>query len=404
MKNIFKAKVIYIFNLKTLSPLSIGGDFSTETNHDIITHNNVPFIPASSIAGSFFSKSEKAYELFGIIDDDHDDFINSNIFISDGEFDLSSLHIDIRDGNAIASELKKHEGEKIKENKFDCEMIQNDTKWSFFIEYSIVANEEEKLDDEISKIVQKINKGIYRLGYKQNRGFGKQVVTSVQKKKFDKSNYNEYLNFNYTLDESYNIKIEDDMEDNRISIVMPVKLISPLSVSDYSTIKGKADSSPIRGIINGEATLADVPGTTINGVITSRVLTLMQELNISLEDKRQHVVDELYIKGNFLTYTRNAINRFSGGTMNGALFTKEVLTPTDKSEGIIKFSFKHKELSVIALYYLALCDLANGYISLGSGSSIGQGIFEAKEEIKLVNVDKTSLIKALKEAKVECGI
>ncbi len=398
MKNMIKAKIVYIFNLKTVSPLSVGGDISTETNHDIITHNDTPFIPASSIAGSFFSKGEASYKLFGMVDENNKEFVNSNIFISDGEFDTSSIHLDIRDSNALENNKKMHEGKGIEANKFDCEMIQNETSWSFFVEYTIMNDVEEELDKEIDRICQCINNGEYRLGYKQNRGFGKQLITGVYKKKFDKSNYSEYINFNYKLDDSNKFEIGKDICDKRISIIVPVKLITPISVKDNSTIKGKADSSPIRGIKNGDATLADVPGTSINGVITSRVLKIMDELGISIQDDRKHVVDELYLDGRYLTSTRNAINRFSGGTIDKALFTEEVMTPTNNSEGVIKFTFKHNELSVIALYYLALCDLVNGYVSLGSGSSIGHGVFVSKDEIKLVNVEKVSLIKALKEA------
>ena len=85
-----------------------------------------------------------------------------------------------------------------------------------------------------------------------------------------------------------------------------------------------------------------------------------------------------------MVYTRNAIDRFTGGTVDGALYTEktyyngstdlEILC--DFSSGDISDKDRKKFAQVMTA---AILDLNSGYMSVGGLTAVGRGIFEVKK-------------------------
>lgn len=71
--------------------------------------------------------------------------------------------------------------------------------------------------------------------------------------------------------------------------------------------------------------------------------------------------------------TRNAIDRFSGGTASGALFTeKTYYGGITKLVIAVKDKISTRQVNALAA---AIADLNYGYLSVGGLTSIGRGLF-----------------------------
>lgn len=146
MREKLLAKLFFKFNLETASALSVGGLDSFNTDHDVIVNaEDMPYVPASSIAGSIFSGLStideitsylKFYSIHrGNLKKNSNEISNSAIFISDGMFDKRPS-ITVRDGIALDYDTKQTKDSA----KFDYEVIPNGTKWSFYTEVTIREN------------------------------------------------------------------------------------------------------------------------------------------------------------------------------------------------------------------------------------------------------------------------
>ena len=178
-----KAKLFYSFTIKCLSPISVGNGEDIETDHDIIRYsNNQPYIPASTISGVFFSKQSNARRLYSI--GSTKDF--SPLFISDGVF-IGDYVESSRDGNKLDYNIKTSLNTAV----FNYETIEKGASFSFFIEYTLINDIDiNDIRNDILEISSKINNGLYRIGFKQNRGLGKLEVTSLKEKIFEFNNLN----------------------------------------------------------------------------------------------------------------------------------------------------------------------------------------------------------------------
>ena len=80
--------------------------------------------------------------------------------------------------------------------------------------------------------------------------------------------------------------------------------------------------------------------------------------------------------GTYKQITRNAINRFTGATKNGALYT-EMTYYYGETELEILFENKPDE-SIVNALAVCLTDLHYGFLSIGGLASIGRGLFKIK--------------------------
>jgi len=394
-------RLVYKFDIITKSPLSVGTAYNDLTDHDIATYSDgTPYVPATSLCGSFFarldyenSKNDKQI-LFGTNPEDKKDFIESKLFVSDGIFiNFNKDAIKLRDFNRVASDkdIEDIQLEEKSNGKFDSLYINEDSRFSFFIVYTQDnENIENLLKEQVIEIAQKINSGLYRLGNKQNRGFGKLFVDKLVFKKYDKSNYADYLDFNGDVknikdfEDFKEIKIEEKEFDGIKSFSVKAKLKGSILVREYQLLE-EIDYGPITTTVGGKK-VAVVPATSINGVLQERVRKIAKELNVKYDkdDLINTIVDEAYIyDGDEKQFSRNKINRFTSNAIDKGLYTEKVWFSNDNSycEFNIRFKDTMKDDSnIYRLYYLALQDLLLGYAPIGGETNIGRGIFEGKVE------------------------
>lgn len=389
-----KFKLFYSFKIKCESPISVGNGDNINTEHDVILYSdNTPYVPASTLAGCLFSRSNKALSLYSI--GSTEGF--SPLFVSDGIFEEAKLSK--RDGNKLDYENKVSLDTAV----FDYETVEKDSIFTFFVEYTAKKSSEitkEEVQKDIINICSNINNGLYRLGFKQNRGLGKLKVVKLYEKYFDFSNFilDDYLNF---LDKSASKLVTSDMdditnqikelEDSREKIIAKLRPVSLINIRCASRLKEKTDTISLT--LNDKC--AVVPGTSLNGALRSYAYKLASkegkqglfrdENKCDVLDSTKYVIEDLYIKGHLITKQRNRINRFTGGTDNQALFDEQVFMPDSLINGKDTVEFRITFLpgmNSIAKVYMkkAVEALCKGLVAVGGGTSIGYGIFEGSIE------------------------
>ena len=149
-----------------------------------------------------------------------------------------------------------------------------------------------------------------------------------------------------------------------------------------------------------------IPATSIKGVLKSRAYKILMNLNHhdeqeaedfldklmgretdNKEDKGQKsrlYIDEVYIRPNILhskKQSRNRIDRFTGGTIDSALFTDKPIWQTDKSKATIAINLQVQNCDEkeAGLMLLVMKDLWLGDLAIGGNKAIGKGVLKGKK-------------------------
>ncbi len=412
MKNQIIKKEYYKITFKLVSPLSIGNGDNRYADKDVVRDGNGnPYIPGSSLAGVYRSlyNENAAKKYFGQIGKlDKDNRIvgkqeDSRIIVYDGVIlpkDLSLVRVSIRDGVGLDEYKTAIDGAK-----YDFEILEPGITFETYIETNVMDG-----DVEATDVIAKAWKdNTVSFGGKNSRGLGRVETMSVQKISFDmKKEIDTWLDFdlydakawenipewNDTIEESlYELMVKDDS----IHFSIELEQKSPLTIRVYTTdVRTGDESQPdYKQLTQGKDGEAVIPGTSWAGLFRHNLLRLgmtKEELKefygvIDKISKKSHKSDirfhESVIKdGKNKIVSRNAIDRFSGGTADTALFTEQMVYggTTVLSIDIRNISQKDSQLMDKFLRLLAatMTDLHMGYIALGGETSIGHGLFSIK--------------------------
>ncbi len=413
------AKGKYIFEMELESPLSIGSAASEFTDHDVLrTIDNIPFIPATSIAGpirtfcnEYFGKGKS----FFAMDIENQSLVSSPFLISDGTFsNESKVKSSSRDGIAITGYNESGVFEKTpkKTAKYDYEIIQKGSIFTFVIEYTLrekykecfsdkfqndsLKEDLQEIERQIQIIAKAFNEHLISFGFKKNRGLGNVKVNILRGDYFFGDTLKKYLDLKdsdlRTIDFD-NVEFNDA---NQLIIECPVKLDSPLSIRAYSdNLQDDFDFTQI-SFDNDGTPEAIIPGSSLIGALRHQMEKIEHGLKLSLDlnqlfgsvDKKETYqskikTEELYLKdGCFITSTRTSLDRFTGSALNAHLFTQRIYI-NKKDEFTLSFQIVNDEklYPQIGLFLLALNDLKNGYCPLGGSTAIGYGIIKSEKQI-----------------------
>lgn len=396
-----KCKLFYSFEVECLSPISVGNGDNEITEHDVIRYfDGSYYLPASTLAGCLFSRQKDSKRLYSI--GFTKEYMFSPLFVSDGVFNKDT-HITKRDGNKLDYDTKTALNTAV----FNYEALEKGSIFEFFIEYTLKDDSsitKEEIRKDILEISSKINEGIYRIGFKQNRGLGKLKIKSLKERMFDFDNANfkldEYMSFlsksNQKLDKSYLKDITNEIkviQDERDCIIAELRPVSLINIRTKSRLDGETDTCALTLINNKN--IAVIPGSSINGALRSYAYKLAKkdhaDVNIfrdlnkeDIENSTRYIIDDLYIKGKLIKRQRTSVNRITGGADNTALFDSQIFMPNhlminEEQPVKLKITFYDDCDSEVKKYMtLALEGLCNGNVALGGETSIGYGIFEGK--------------------------
>lgn len=308
--------------------------------------------------------------------------------------------------------------------KMDRTAVPKGTRFSFELNW---ANDQRD-DNQWHKILAWLYHPQFRLGGLTRRGFGKVKIASIKQKVYNFADPEDLKNWQHNRQLDFNAQngkdITSEFKQSEISNFLEFSL--DLEAEDFWRIgqgdkaiedeKGKdfdkePDLKPYTETViewsNNQACLKRqrvvIPASGIKGALRHRTLFHYRRLkNVFFEQEGKApritdvelaalfgttegkgqvgklILDDIYIAETLPTKVmmHNKIDRFTGGTIDGALFSEQLLYGGGfQLKGLIKQDNQPKEL--LQAFRLALLDLAQGRLALGGGSTKGHGYFQA---------------------------
>lgn len=389
-------KKYYRIEFELVSPLALGGGDNQETDKDILINSKgLPYIPGTSVAGVIRSNLDNgiADSYFGKnlvkneeIDESHYIFYDA---VPSKEFEEKAF-VGSRDMVGL-DEFKVAK----KGAKFDMQILEPGIKFVTYIEQNIL--DDGKQDSVVDAVIEKwIAEGL-SFGAKTMRGYGKTKVNKqcIKQAVFDTvANNSDWLDFDiYDADDKNWVEYEPsffcELKNKAVlSIDLQLKQKGGLSIREYSTKVGKADYSQLKYHRDDLNKIAVIPGTSWAGAFAAQMNSLGLKKESAdynyvfgkvngTEGSKSHIFfsESNIHDGVDITYSRNAIDRFSGGTIDGALYTESTRYNGTTNLQIV---LDDKRAKGIIVPYLAACimDLATGYMAVGGLTAVGRGMFE----------------------------
>lgn len=336
--------------------------------------------------------------------------------------------------------------------KFDFEVLEPGVTFVTYIEQNMEKPDQQYVADEIAFAWLS---GAVKVGAKTARGYGHTKSVRIDSRLFnlsdeaDRENWLEFDMYEDTdekrtpawesvstpcclssmkKDDAEYKAIEELYEGQEIQLAkkdirtlcLDMKLLGGISVRKYSTDVGEADYVQLTETgdaqTKGEG-IPVIPGTTWAGAFRAQMGRLDSRF------KERHDLAELFFgtvkggdgrgedkssksrvgfsesrlkNGHWVTYTRNAIDRFSGGTVDGALYTERTYYHGETELEItcdltdVKVAEKERFAKALAA---AIMDLHEGYMAVGGLTAVGRGLFEIRSlrsdgrEIQLTDKD-----------------
>ncbi|MBN2089194.1 hypothetical protein JW964_06260 [candidate division KSB1 bacterium] len=403
------------------SPLMIGNGESENSDIDVLKQDGKPLIPATSIVGVFRAYLENGLEK----QLKQDQALEKNFIFLFGDRDTKTAQSALQCDDIILKNaaIPTRDGVKIDpktnlamdQNKYNYELVEHKTPFNLQLEITI----RDEFDREIFKrllltIFEGIGNGQIRLGAKTNKGFGKLKIEdkgNIEIAELDfskKSDLWQWLSGEY----QYRPFIDKELEaytltNKEFTIDAWFKIKNSFLIRSYPGDPFQPDAVPIKQNDNYV-----LPGTSVMGAVRHRALKILKTLALSensIEEKMQDlfgfegkpaspvgmekkksakkgrlVVEETIIK-NVLAQiqTRIKIDRFTGGTIEGALFEMMPLWQNTENDAIhIVFTLKKRkdqkdfEKWEAGLLLYILKDLWTGDLAIGGEKNVGRGVLE----------------------------
>lgn len=394
-KNPIMKHIFYYFQIKTISPLSIGNGADEKTDNDLLMDDKGnPFIPGTSIAGVISRFTPINIEL------DRNEYKQSPVYVSDARVPKdTTVHTDIRDGVSLDDYRIAKDG-----SKYDFEVVRTNTPFDFRIEIVVRKNDNVNMKKGIDEFICYLCNGDVTFGGKTTRGYGSVKLEKVFCREFTQDNLEEYLKFNPYMLEAYNgyeIPLNQyNLDSSKYHILnVHMKQNGGLIIRKYTTQPGDVDYEQIRL----DDTTALIPGTSWAGLLRKQFHFYNQQItgNNAIEKqwfgdvdtttgtahKSKIIIKEsMLVDGLFKDVARNKIDRFTGGTVDTALFEER---PYYNGETTLTIAVPKEDGAdyILGLFVLfILKDLENGFIALGGEVSIGRGLFDfSAEDISIDN-------------------
>jgi Uncharacterized protein predicted to be involved in DNA repair (RAMP superfamily) len=424
--------------LENVSPFVIGTGKGDIIDIEIIKdENGNPYIPATSFVGAlrhFIERNYKewdknAWEYFWGSETNNDQGTQSHFIVSDLRLrnDEDTNLIAVRDGVAI----DEKKGIAKNQAKYDYEIVNKDLEFELKAEIKIREGFKDKENDILKilkTIITELKAGNVYFGAFTTKGFGRfnlKDVKDVSVLKFDFPDdglkYLKYLKDGHFQENNLDLNKLDlnkfDMlppcNNNDCNITADFSIKSSLIISSYTTDPEYPDKVHIK--YNGKNVLT---GTPLKGAIRSRAFRIVNTLcNSNQEEngdlrklfgwadtenykenkkkikKSRVIINESIIENDEVIekeQTRIKIDRFTGGTILGALFQSKPLWHNNEN---IRLKIKIKEAQEweVGLLLLVLKDLWNEDLPIGGEKNIGRGVLRGKK-IEIAYKGKTYTI------------
>lgn len=415
-----------------------GNFFDVELVRDA---NGLPAIPGTTIAGilrhAVLERKDKKIEsqLFGY--QNENDGCSSSLevswaYVHDSKNKIHKsfyLKSEIED-DPILKELYIKENHNFKRDhvnltdkgvakdtgKFDRYFVPTGSRFTF----SIGLWSEKKEDSNWTEILNILFSPAFRIGAAGRAGYGKIKVIDIKipsKEYFDLSKVEDINSFKNCTKEYELLKDGDDIEKIELKLQFPLGFRIGGGSRTFLDSKHSADMLPYSEKVikwNGDIGIFDsipritIPGSSIKGAIRHRAAYHLARLNkkwvfeiedddglselfgyaINLKDSESiGKAGKLWFTDLYLedtkTYelSRNSIDRFTGGTLDGALFQEENVYSNKVYATCIYLDKRiNKDSCEYKAFEWAIEDLKTGRLALGGGVGHGLGFNHTEEE------------------------
>jgi CRISPR/Cas system CSM-associated protein Csm3 (group 7 of RAMP superfamily) len=437
MGNKHTHRYIARFIIEADTPLFVGSGQASLLKDALVQKdsNGLPMIPGTSLAGVLrhaFEKEDWCSSIFGASGAEKDG-MSSMLKVSAAIMMLNEAKvsegiledIDPRVHNKYDNlPSRQHvritdKGTAKKNGLFDNEIVYKGTRFVFEIELRGTAEDQSKWD----ALVQQVQSPTFRIGSGTRNGYGSLKVIALYNKTYDlevEVDFKDYLNFSPSFNSD--LKFEKAVVENKNERTdyLHYKLnLEPDSFFVFSEGFGddEADNRPLEEevavyknkTVEFEAQTV-IPASSIKGAIAHRVAFHYNKLSGDFADEdngelgsKNEAVFELFgseggskentakagnVFINDFYYSKDeiannkifnhvAIDRFTGGGMDGALFSEKVSNLLSNEFNFEIYVKNNGQLSEEVLSSLenTLKDIAKGLLPLGGMTTKGNGMF-----------------------------
>lgn len=320
-----------------------------------------------------------------------------------------------------------------KAGKFDEQVVFAGTRFCFELE--MVAKND--AINNFNKIIEQVQSRTFRIGGGTRSGFGKIKVVDLQTRSLNLANKDDddlqlYLEKSSNLSEPWNGWTKQDVQEKDINGWLAYKLIlhpedfflfgsgfgdDDVDMTPVKERKVKWNEEGTKGELSEELVL--IPATSVKGALAHRVAFYYNKLTgvyadyLKTEEERKNVVgknnkavkalfgsegeidnitkkkvnqvrgsvlfsDVIDKKLNGKIINHVSIDRFTGGTIDGALFSEKTTYGRGQEFTLTIFAKESalKDKTIKDSFEAAMIDICKGLLPLGGGVNRGNGVFK----------------------------
>jgi CRISPR/Cas system CSM-associated protein Csm3 (group 7 of RAMP superfamily) len=420
-------KLVLTGKLRLESPLRIGGeDFDTGIDLPVLRDSQGrPYIPGASLCGvlahyfkencgdnNFFTEAKDWFWGSDRNNENKDNgneklFVQSSLIISDAslmEKGPERCRISVRDGVKITTRGIAEDGEK-----YNYEIVEPGAIFTFKAEITLFDKHDEEFKKLVSFITNCLETGRIAIGAMTTKGFGRCRLEEIICWKYDFHDKGDVWNWLAGVKEE---RQKINLPTVHLKTGTNLKLTATFDIQNSLLIKSnfvETDSDAAHIKCNHCNIL---PGTSWKGALRSRMQRILNTLGFTdtetkakldalcgagddetvKKQKSRLILEETEIQQVAAEQqTRIKIDRFTGGTINNALYNAEPLWPQADKAARVEFKAGIKKCKPweAGLLLLALKDLWSGDLALGGEKGIGRGVLKGiKAEIEFRDDDK----------------
>ncbi|MFN3531847.1 MAG: RAMP superfamily CRISPR-associated protein [Candidatus Brocadia sp.] len=423
-----KGKLVLQGTIELLSPSCIGSGRKDCTEIDVLLDGaGRPFIPATSLVGvlkhsigknAILEDKNALKKFWGFISKEDGEISatekeqQSSLCCSDLYCMESDPKIAVRDGIRIDTT----KGIVVNGAKYDYQVVERGTRFKMHLEVSITDINREFSRQMVATIREVLEQGHIHIGAKTNSGLGKMKLTNAHVYEFDFSKKGDVLRWlkkDFSTPNPFSEK-PFEITKNLFSIKAIFRLKSSFISRSYSVDPKVPDAVSIK---SGDDFI--IPGTSLKGAMRSRAERILHTIFHKDSKKPESIINELFgnvddknrsknsYKGRISIdevllpkysvelQTRIKIDRFTGGTIETALFeTMPLFSDVDDMKHFcVNITIRDYKDHEAGLLLLILKDLWTGDLAVGGEKGIGRGVLKGQKatiswNTKIVTLDE----------------
>lgn len=376
-------KIYYQIKFNNISALSIGNGENVFSDKDVIRNSlGHPYIPGSSLAGIYRSMFSNDFQdlYFGCLKLENRNKQDSKVVVYDANI-ISNYQTSIKHGVALDDNKTSIDG-----SKMDIEVIEPGAQFITYIEV-------DDIDEIGDTIIEEWATSNLNIGSKTSRGLGVCELKSVRRAVFTlPDEAKKWYKFNLYDDNSifWEEYVLNSINKENREIKLLLKLEGGLSIREYTTVtkkdgkNNKVDAVPDYESLKYKRdndVYPYIPGTSWSGAFRHHMSLVNKDLTKEIfgsTKKKSNIYfsDTEIVDFKEKIISRNAIDRFSGGSKRGALYTEKFIYG---GEIQLKIKLYGEHTGIESLLAYAITDLHYGLLSVGGLTSIGRGLFKVSK-------------------------